>query len=106
MPSTGCAAASRRSHVPAQRRRRSGPPSFRQVLIAAGTAYRDRRDAVSAQAKQLVDALRQGAASAPSREPLTSALMSEAISTLRSQFDIEWGGFGRAPKFPPASTIE
>ena len=25
---------------------------------------------------------------------------------LRRQFDPEWGGFGRAPKFPPASAIE
>ena len=25
---------------------------------------------------------------------------------LRAQYDPRWGGFGRAPKFPPASTIE
>ena len=25
---------------------------------------------------------------------------------LRAQYDEQWGGFGRAPKFPPASTIE
>ena len=25
---------------------------------------------------------------------------------LRAQYDPQWGGFGRAPKFPPASTIE
>ena len=29
-----------------------------------------------------------------------------AVRTLRAQSDPEWGGFGRAPKFPPASVLE
>ena len=32
--------------------------------------------------------------------------MAEAVDALRTQYDPQWGGFGRAPKFPPASTIE
>ena len=32
--------------------------------------------------------------------------MTEAVAALRLQYDPQWGGFGRAPKFPPASTIE
>src|SRR5207249_2804865 len=39
-------------------------------------------------------------------EPLTEALLGEAERVLRTQYDPQWGGFGRAPKFPPASTIE
>src|SRR6266568_3443427 len=50
-----------------------------------------------------VDAVRRSAEAAPSREPLTSDLVSGAVRTLRGQFDPEWGGFGAAPKFPPAS---
>ncbi|HET8894388.1 MAG TPA: thioredoxin domain-containing protein [Gaiellaceae bacterium] len=83
---------------------RHGLPAFRQVLAAIAEAYRERRDDVSAQAASLVEALR--AQPTPSREPLTADLLDRAIETLRGQFDAEWGGFGRAPKFPPASTIE
>ncbi|MBV8063984.1 MAG: thioredoxin domain-containing protein [Actinobacteria bacterium] len=85
---------------------RHGLPSFRQLLVAIGEAYRDRKGDVTEQAQTTVDALRQGAARTPSREPLDRGLVSEAVRTLRRQFDPEWGGFGHAPKFPPASAIE
>ena len=41
-----------------------------------------------------------------SREPLTESLLHEAVRGLRSGFDSRNGGWGRAPKFPQASTIE
>jgi uncharacterized protein len=85
---------------------RHGMPSFREVLVALSNAYRDRRDDVVQQAATLVDALRKSAERPPSHEPLERGLISEAVQVLRRQFDPEWGGFGRAPKFPPASTIE
>jgi uncharacterized protein len=43
---------------------------------------------------------------APSAEPLTESLLGDAVRGLRRQFDPEWGGFGGAPKFPPASVLE
>ncbi len=85
---------------------RHGMPAFQQVLGAVAEAYRDRREDVSRQAAVLVEALRQGAAKEPSAEPLTAELLDDAIAVLRSQFDPQWGGFGRAPKFPPASVVE
>ena len=85
---------------------RHGMPAFQQVLGAVAEAYRDRRDDVARQAAVLVDALRQGAAKEPSAQPLTAELLDDAVATLRSQFDPEWGGFGYAPKFPPASAVE
>jgi uncharacterized protein YyaL (SSP411 family) len=85
---------------------RHGMPAFQQVLGAVAEAYRDRRDDVAQQASVLVDALRQGAAKEPSAQPLTAELLDDAVATLRSQFDPQWGGFGYAPKFPPASAIE
>ena len=85
---------------------RHGMPAFRQVLSAVAEAYRTQRDDVGRQAGALVDALRRSSQLAPSREPLTEALLADAVDTLRSQYDPRWGGFGRAPKFPPASTIE
>jgi uncharacterized protein len=81
-------------------------PSFRQLLLAVDTAYRERRPELERQADALVEAIRQAAASAPSLEPLTSELLARGVSALASQFDPRYGGFGRAPKFPPASNLE
>jgi uncharacterized protein len=86
--------------------RRHGLPSFRDVLVAVSNAYRERRDDVTRQAGALVEAVRAQSEQRPSTEPLSSALLHEAVRTLRAQFDPEWGGFGRAPKFPPASVLE
>jgi len=85
---------------------RHGLPSFRELLVAVANAYRERRDDVTAQADVLVEAMRRSAQFAPSREPLERGIVSESVRVLRAQFDPEWGGFGRAPKFPPAPTIE
>jgi len=85
---------------------RHGLPSFRQVLRAIADAYRERPDDIAAQAEALVGALRRSAEAEPSREPLTEALLAEAERVLLSQLDPRWGGFGHAPKFPPASVLE
>ena len=85
---------------------RHGLPSFGQVLRAIADAYRGRREDVAAQAEALVAALRRSAEVQPSHEPLTAELLAEAERVLRGQLDPRWGGFGHAPKFPPASTLE
>src|SRR6059036_3091098 len=85
---------------------RHGMPAFRQVLRAVADAYRERPEDVAKQAEALVDALRRSAETEPSREPLSEALLAEAERGLVSQLDPRWGGFGHAPKFPPASVLE
>ena len=85
---------------------RHGLPSFRQVLRAVADAYREQPEDVAAQADALVGALRQSAETEPSREPLTEVLLAEAQRVLLTQLDRRWGGFGHAPKFPPASALE
>ncbi len=85
---------------------RHGLPSFREVLEAVSSAYRERRAEVARSATQLVAAIEQAGRRPPSSEPLTESLLGEAIRGLRASFDPEWGGFGRAPKFPPHSVLE
>jgi uncharacterized protein YyaL (SSP411 family) len=85
---------------------RHGLPSFRQVLVAVSDAYRERRDDVARQARALVEAVRSQSEQRPSSEPLSSAVLHDAVRGLRAQLDPVWGGFGRAPKFPPASALE
>jgi uncharacterized protein YyaL (SSP411 family) len=85
---------------------RHGLPSFRQVLVAAAEAYREKRDDVARTAAQLVEHIRAGNAARPSNEPLTDAILGDAVRSLRPQFDPTWGGWGGAPKFPAASVVE
>jgi uncharacterized protein len=81
-------------------------PSFRQLLLAVSEAYAERRAELEEQADALVGAIKDASDRPPSNEPLTSELISRAVSALREQFDPRTGGFGRAPKFPPASNLE
>jgi uncharacterized protein YyaL (SSP411 family) len=83
---------------------RHGLPSFKQLLGAVAQAWQDRRAEIDRDARAIAEQLRRSVQ--PSREPLTSALLSGAVSGLRQQFDPVWGGFGNAPKFPPASALE
>jgi uncharacterized protein YyaL (SSP411 family) len=81
-------------------------PSFRQVLVAISDGWTTRRHDVERQADVLVDAIRTASDQPASTEPLTSALLANAVTAIAGQFDPVHGGFGRAPKFPPASTLE
>jgi hypothetical protein len=83
---------------------RHGLPSFEQLLNAVADAWRDRRTDVRRDAGAIAERLRRSAE--PSREPLTSTLLSDAVRALRRELDPVWGGFGTAPKFPSASVIE
>jgi hypothetical protein len=85
---------------------RHGLPAFRDVLTAVSDLYRDRRAAAASSAKQLVDAIRSSSRVRPSTDPLTESLLGDSVRALRGQFDPEWGGFGGAPKFPPAPALE
>jgi uncharacterized protein YyaL (SSP411 family) len=85
---------------------RHGMPAFRDVLEAIAKLYRERPGDVQGTAGRLREALAQSGTVAPSAEPLTERLLWDASRALRSHFDSEWGGFGGAPKFPPASTLE
>ena len=85
---------------------RHGLPSFRQFRRAVATAWRERRGDLERQAGRIAESLRRGAELRPSVEPLTSSLLAEATSGIRTTFEPAYGGFGRAPKFPAASTLE
>ncbi len=85
---------------------RSGMPSWRQVLEAVAEAWDERRDEIRAGAGRVAERLRGGALLSPSEQPLDPAELDLAVENLRASYDPAHGGFGSAPKFPPASTIE
>ena len=85
---------------------RHGMPSFRDVLVAVSEAWRDRRADLVGQAERLVGAIREQSQITPSTEPLTEAILDESVQGIARAFEPAFGGFGRAPKFPPASVLE
>jgi uncharacterized protein YyaL (SSP411 family) len=85
---------------------RHGLPSFKQVLLAVGEAWQERRDEVRSSSANLAEHIRAGSRLAPSADPLSAELLDAAQEALRAVFDPTWGGFGRAPKFPPPPVLE
>jgi uncharacterized protein YyaL (SSP411 family) len=85
---------------------RHGLPSFKQVLLGVAEAWREQRSQVETSSRELTEHIRSSAHLTPSREPLTDAVLVEAERRLREGFDAQWGGWGTAPKFPPAPVLE
>ena len=86
----------------------AGRPGFVDLMRAVHDAWRQRRDQVLGQAEQLADAIRSrtGLAAGDAAGELTPALVEGAVAALRASHDAEWGGFGRAPKFPMPANLE
>ncbi len=85
---------------------RQGAPSFRQVLEGVAEAWETKREEIRSVAPQTVERLSAAARVQPSGEELSPQVLEEAEQNLATMFDANFGGFGGAPKFPPASALE
>ncbi|HEV3352369.1 MAG TPA: thioredoxin domain-containing protein [Acidimicrobiales bacterium] len=85
---------------------RQGMPGFVELLDAINEAWNERRHEIDDQAGRLTEALGQVSELAPSEHAVDRGVLDVAVSSLRSQFDPQWGGFGQAPKFPQESSLE
>jgi len=85
---------------------RMGMPSWRDVVEAVANAWQEKKDDIRAGGGRIAERLRGGALLEPSSEPMKSSDLDAAVERLRSSYDATNGGFGGAPKFPPASTLE
>ena len=86
-------------------------PAFVDLLQQVATVWRSRRDELEGQADQLAEAVRRhaGFASdgrATAAGALSPGLLEGGYRALRDTHDPEWGGFGRAPKFPQPAMVE
>jgi uncharacterized protein len=82
-----------------------GMPSFRMVMEAVVGAFESKRDEIEERAPQMRARLAAIGQVEPAGSP-QAAMLDEAIERLRMAADRVHGGFGGAPKFPPASAIE
>src|SRR5215207_5477610 len=85
---------------------RQGMPSFRQVLEATAGAYRTQREELREASARIREGLAAVGRVEQSAEDLSGSILAQAVSGLGTSFDRANGGFGGAPKFPPASTLE
>jgi uncharacterized protein len=83
-----------------------GMPSFRMVMEAVIQAFEDKREELREKAPQMRAHLGAVGRVAPAAEPVEAALLDAAVQGLQARADLERGGFGGAPKFPPASALE
>jgi uncharacterized protein YyaL (SSP411 family) len=85
---------------------RQGMPSFRMVLEAVDAAWHEQREGIRAAASRTREQLGAMARVPPPIEEFDPELLPEAVRTLVSMLDRNHGGFGGAPKFPPASALD
>ena len=82
-----------------------GRPGFANVLRQIARLYHDDRPKVNANAQALrehiVTALDEGKSGT-----VTDAILEEAIARIARLFDVRYGGFGSAPKFPHPRAVE
>lgn len=86
---------------------RHGLPGFADVLRRIAAFYREESAALQQQTVALQTAFAQietGTTTGPSN--LNNEPLIEARRRLESEFDVRYGGFGRAPKFPQAGALE
>ena len=81
-----------------------GRPGFATLLTSIATAWREDREKLRNSAGQLVEHLRQQRASGPALA-VGEAELRLALVQYAEDFDSAFGGFGAAPKFPPATAL-
>ncbi len=87
---------------------RHGMPGFRQVLAAVIDAWQNRNEQALAQSEELTSRIQQiGLAEKQDEFSLAHAnLLVDAAAALERTFDFDHGGFGGAPKFPHAMSLQ
>jgi len=85
---------------------RHGMPSFQRVLTAVSDAYRTRRGDVEKTTAQLREFFASTSRPTRSTGSLTPTLLERAFRGLAQEYDPRHGGFGSAPKFPQAMSLD
>jgi hypothetical protein len=83
-----------------------GMPSWLQVLQSVASAWEEKAEEIRATSEEVGRRLSGAAWVEPSDDPLTTDLLDQAVAALKAVEDPRNGGFGGAPKFPPASAVE
>ena len=83
-----------------------GMPSFRMVMEAVVDAFERKREEIRERAGETRSRLGAVGAIEPAASAPEAEMLEKAVERLLAAADRERGGFGGAPKFPPASALE
>lgn len=85
-------------------------PSWQETLFGVVQAFREKRHEIDAQAENLTEHLLKsnsfGLQKLAEEEIFSREKAEEAFQNILKQADRDWGGFGRAPKFPQTFAIQ
>jgi uncharacterized protein YyaL (SSP411 family) len=83
---------------------RHGRPSFLHLLAQINDVWRQRKNEVLASADELHARLELAASQTTiGTDPLAAKMLQQAGQMFKRMFDVQYGGFGGAPKFPQPS---
>jgi uncharacterized protein len=85
---------------------RYGRPGFRRILETIADAYRTQRAEISANASNFREQLSRQAFQKDASATVDASVLDMAYRAIGNRFDPREGGFGGAPKFPPAMNID
>ncbi|HSE19014.1 MAG TPA: thioredoxin domain-containing protein [Pyrinomonadaceae bacterium] len=81
-------------------------PGFPRVLLGVADAYKERQDEIRETGTSLITELRRLSETDGSDRPIEPELLDAAYNGMIRNYDSVNGGFGGAPKFPPAMALE
>jgi uncharacterized protein len=85
---------------------RHNMPGFPRILASVAEAFRSQPDQVASTATAMLGELRRVGLAGQSRELITDEVLDSAFRRISANYDRTNGGFGGAPKFPPAMNLE
>ncbi|TFI45502.1 thioredoxin domain-containing protein [Rhodococcus sp. 1R11] len=86
---------------------RQGMPSFEQLLTAIADTWSTRRQEVFDASAAIVTELRKQSSGIPAGgRPMDADFLAASVAAVCADEDTTYGGFGRAPKFPPGALLE
>lgn len=86
--------------------RMRGLPSFRDVLLSVARAWKEDRERIVETGEHFSKWLHQYYLLERTSIPLDDKFIHQALLTLTQSYDWDYGGWGRAPKFPQPMAIE
>ena len=94
------------TYFPARKGDRGSRAGLMEILEALSTRYQSDPKAVAQHAAQITERLQAQSQSHPPAAVPDASLLTRTQAALAGTYDSEWGGFGRAPKFPRTVTLE
>ena len=85
---------------------RYGRPGFKRVLQTLSEYFRRNPAEIIEQSDKVVEAIASVDNFIPKPSELSPRLLEEILNSIVHSFDVRYGGFGTAPKFPHSAAIE